>query len=95
MTEDEIISIIQRLLNIPVVTTRQKHAHAMLQERYNQLIARAFTLDQIDENNVRQKTESDSNITENFRRLYEGKPCLGKSTAQETALHEALGKLED
>ena len=36
-----------------------------------------------------------SNIAENFYRLYEGKPCLGKLTAQETALHEALGKLED
>ena len=35
-----------------------------------------------------------SNIAENFYRLYEGKPCLGKLTAQETALHEALGKLE-
>jgi len=28
-------------------------------------------------------------------RLYEGKPCLGKLTAQETALRKALGKLED
>ena len=36
-----------------------------------------------------------SNIAENFYRLYEGKPCLGKLTAPETALHKALGKLED
>ena len=36
-----------------------------------------------------------SNIAENFYRLYEGKPCLGKATAPATALHEAPGKLED
>ena len=42
---------------------------------------------------VRRKAASNS--AENFCQLYEGKPCLGKLTAQETALHEALGKLED
>jgi len=36
-----------------------------------------------------------SNIADNFYRLYEGKPCLGKLTTQETALYEALGKLDD